>query len=125
MPTATVNGTTLDYTEHGDGEPVVFVHGGAADQRVWRHQLEAFGAHHRAIAISCRGSWPNDPPREDETLGLEDHVDDLVAFIRELGSGPVHLVGHSSPGGFGSLLIAHRRRPPGPIGHPGPPTVGA
>lgn len=108
MPTATVNGTTLDYTEKGTGEPVVFVHGGMADQRVWQHQVEAFGATHHAIAVSCRGSWPNDQPRAGDEISLETHVDDLAEFIRGLDAGPVHLVGHSSPGGFGSLLIAHR-----------------
>lgn len=108
MPTATVNGTTLDYTEKGTGEPVVFVHGGMADQRVWEHQVEAFGATHHAIAVSCRGSWPNDKPRDGDELSVDRHVDDLAGFVRGLGAGPVHLVGHSSPGGFGSLLLAHR-----------------
>ena len=108
MPTATVNGTTLDYTEKGTGEPVVFVHGGAADQRVWQHQVEAFGATHHAIAVSCRGSWPNDRPQAGDQISLDTHVDDLAEFIRDLDSGPAHLVGHSSPGGFGSLLVAHR-----------------
>lgn len=108
MPTATVNGTTLDYIEEGRGEPVVFVHGGSADQRVWEKQVHAFGAAHRAIFVSCRGSWPNDKPREGEEISLDTHVDDLAAFIRDLDGGPVHLVGHSSPGGFGSLLVAHR-----------------
>lgn len=108
MPTATINGTTLDYTEKGTGEPVVFVHGGMADQRVWQHQLEAFGATHHAIAVSCRGSWPNDRPRAGDEISLDTHVDDLAEFLRALDVGPVHLVGHSSPGGFGSLLIAHR-----------------
>lgn len=108
MPTATINGTTLDYTEKGTGEAVVFVHGGAADQRVWQRQMDAFAATHHAIAVSCRGSWPNDPPRPGDEISLDTHVDDLVGFIRGLDAGPVHLVGHSSPGGFGSLLIAHR-----------------
>lgn len=47
-------------------------------------------------------------PREGEEISLDHHVDDLAVFIRSLDAGPVHLVGHSSPGGFGGLLIAHR-----------------
>lgn len=107
MPTTAVNETTLSYVEEGHGVPVVFVHGGMADQRVWEHQIDQFGVHHRAIAVSCRGSWPNDKPREGEKIGVDTHADDLVQFIRNLDAGPVHLVGHSSPGGFGSLLVAH------------------
>ena len=33
MPTIEVNGTGLEYTERGVGEPVVFVHGGLNDLR--------------------------------------------------------------------------------------------
>jgi pimeloyl-ACP methyl ester carboxylesterase len=35
-------------------------------------------------------------------------VDDLVAFIGALDAGPVHLIGHSSPGGFASLCLARQ-----------------
>lgn len=108
MATATVNGTTLNFTEKGVGQPVVFVHGGMADQRVWESQVEAFSATHRAVAVSCRGSWPNEKPGEGDEISLDIHVDDIAGFIRELDAGPVHLVGHSSPGGFGGLLLAHR-----------------
>jgi hypothetical protein len=31
--TATINGTELAYIEHGQGPPVVFVHGGVGDYR--------------------------------------------------------------------------------------------
>lgn len=30
----------------------------------------------------------------------------MAQFVQALGAGPVHLVGHSSPGGFGSLRLA-------------------
>jgi pimeloyl-ACP methyl ester carboxylesterase len=37
--TATVNGATLAYREEGEGDPVVFVHGGLSDLRAWEQQL--------------------------------------------------------------------------------------
>jgi pimeloyl-ACP methyl ester carboxylesterase len=101
-----VNGTELHYAEQGQGQPVVFVHGGFGDHRVWDQQLDTFGADYRAIALSCRGSWPNEKLGPDETLTLDTFVDDLTAFIRAVDAGPVHLVGHSSPGGFASLCLA-------------------
>jgi pimeloyl-ACP methyl ester carboxylesterase len=106
MATVTVNGVDLAYIEHGQGEPVLFVHGGAGDYRVWDQQIDAFGAGYRAIALSCRGSWPNPKLRPDESITLDTFVDDLARFIQAFGAGPVHLVGHSSPGGFGSLRLA-------------------
>ena len=104
--TATVNGVDLAYVEQGRGEPVLLVHGGTGDYRVWEQQMDAFGAGYRVIALSCRGAWPNPKLRPDESITLDTFVDDLAQFIRALDAGPVHLVGHSSPGGFGSLRLA-------------------
>ena len=106
MSTATVNGVDLAYIEQGQGEPVLFVHGGAGDYRAWDQQMNAFGAGYRAVALSCRGYWPNPKLHPDEPITLDTFVDDLAQFVHALGAGPVHLVGHSSPGGFGSLRLA-------------------
>jgi non-heme chloroperoxidase len=104
--TARVNGTDLHYIEQGQGQPVVFVHGGFGDYRAWAQQWDAFARSHRAIAVSCRGSWPNEKLDPDATITLGTFVADLAEFLRTVGAGPVHLIGHSSPGGFGSLCLA-------------------
>jgi non-heme chloroperoxidase len=106
MSTATVNGVDLAYVEQGQGEPVLFVHGGVGDYRAWEQQMNAFGASYRTIALSCRGYWPNPKLGPDESITLDTFVDDLAKFVQALDAGPVHLVGHSSPGGFGSLRLA-------------------
>lgn len=108
MSTAIVNGIDLAYVEQGQGEPILLVHGGIGDYRDWEQQMDAFSANHRAIAVSCRGYWPNQKLRPDERITLDTFVDDLAEFIRLSSAGPVHLVGHSSPGGFGSLRLAMR-----------------
>jgi pimeloyl-ACP methyl ester carboxylesterase len=109
MPDVHVNGIQLAYAEQGAGQPVVFVHGGSGDQRVWENQLQAFGSKYRAIAVSCRGYYPSSKLQENEKITLDTFVEDLVGFVRALELAPVHLVGHSSPGGYGSLLLAHRQ----------------
>ena len=63
MPAATVNDIQLAYVEQGRGQPVVFVHGGLGDYRHFAGQMAAFAERHRAIAVSCRGYWPNEPLR--------------------------------------------------------------
>ena len=103
MPAATVNDIQLAYVEQGRGQPVVFVHGGLGDYRHFAGQMAAFAERHRAIAVSCRGYWPNEPLRPGEEITLDTFVNDIAAFITSLDAAPVHLVGHSSPGGFGSL----------------------
>jgi pimeloyl-ACP methyl ester carboxylesterase len=106
--TATINGTELSYIEHGRGQPVVFVHGGIGDCRDWDLQVPAFAARYRTIPLSCRGAWPNRKLEADEEITLDTFVEDLASFIKALELAPVHLVGHSSPGGFGGLLLASR-----------------
>jgi len=106
--TVKINGTELAYLEHGQGQPVVFVHGGVGDYREWDLQVPTFAAQFRTITLSCRGAWPNRKLEPDEKITLDTFVEDLAAFMRALDLAPVHLVGHSSPGGFGGLLLAHR-----------------
>jgi pimeloyl-ACP methyl ester carboxylesterase len=106
--TATINGTDLAYIEHGRGDPVVLVHGGVGDYREWDLQMPSFATSFRAIALSCRGAWPNPKIGPDEEITLDTFVEDLASFITALDLAPVHLMGHSSPGGFGGLLVAHR-----------------
>jgi pimeloyl-ACP methyl ester carboxylesterase len=71
MSTATVNGAGLAYVEQGQGEPVLFVHGGVGDYRAWDQQMSAFGAGYRVIALSCRGYWPNPKLRAGESITLD------------------------------------------------------
>ncbi len=104
---AKVNGTTLAYREQGEGAPVVFVHGAISDLRTWEHQLAAVGSSYRAVTYSRRFARPNersDPGGSDLSLLA---VEDLAAFLREIGAAPAHLVGNSY-GAYVSLVTAIR-----------------
>jgi pimeloyl-ACP methyl ester carboxylesterase len=105
--TATVHGTTLAYREEGKGEPVVFVHGGLSDLRTWEQQLPAVGRSYRAITYSRRFARPNEDIDPEAHDPWDAHIEDLAAFLRELGAAPAHLVGNSQ-GAFISLLTAIR-----------------
>jgi pimeloyl-ACP methyl ester carboxylesterase len=90
-----VNGVELEYVDEGSGVPVVFSHGGASDLRYWQPQRSAFASQHRFVAYSRRfhgsGTWP-----PDADASADAHVRDLVAIVRQLDAGPVHLVGFST-----------------------------
>ena len=102
-----VRGTTLFYTERGEGEPVVFVHGSISDYRTWGHQLDPIGQRYRAIAYSRRYHWPNAPVAPDGTSDMDTAVEDLAALLRALDAAPAHLVGNSF-GAYTSLVLARR-----------------
>jgi len=94
-----VNGARLPYLEQGSGAAVILVHGAVSDLRTWNPHREALAnSQYRAISYTQRyfgtepwgTSWP--------AFGVQTHSDDLVAFIRGLNAGPVHLVGWSYSG---------------------------
>lgn len=90
-----VNGTILHFIEQGSGQPVVLVHGGLSDYRMWEGQMEPFSEKYHVFAYSRRYAYPNDTSDDSAGYNVVPHAKDLAAFIQTLGVGPVHLVGHS------------------------------
>jgi pimeloyl-ACP methyl ester carboxylesterase len=93
-----VNGVSLSYVDQGSGAPIVFVHPALADLRVWDTLRPSVAKTHRFVAYNQRyfgtAAWPD----KGERFTKATQVDDLTAFIRGLGAGPVHLVGWSMSG---------------------------
>jgi pimeloyl-ACP methyl ester carboxylesterase len=100
-----INGVELHYLELGKGIPVIFVHGGLDDYRMWSAQVEQFAQSYHVIAYSRRYNFPNNNPhmRSDHSAILE--AEDLAALIKKLKLGRVHIVGHSY-GAFTALFLA-------------------
>ncbi|NOJ40740.1 alpha/beta fold hydrolase [Bradyrhizobium australiense] len=92
-----VNGTELAYVEVGQGEPVIFVHGGLQDYRMWLNHLPKFAERYRAIAYSRRNNYPNEVDPDGMPDGAADvHGEDLAALLQALGLSKVRVVAHSS-----------------------------
>ena len=67
--------------------------------------MEALSQSNRIIAVSLRHYFPERWDGKDGSFSWEQHVADLIAFIRALDAGPVDLVGHSR-GGYVTLEVA-------------------
>jgi pimeloyl-ACP methyl ester carboxylesterase len=98
----------LKYVEQGRGPAVVFVHGIPADHRVWDEQREVVSEHYRYLAIDQRYFGASPWPDDGRNYSLATHVNDLAAFIEQLGSPGVHVVG-ASYGGAVALVLAAKR----------------
>ncbi|MFJ2833637.1 alpha/beta fold hydrolase [Streptomyces sp. NPDC087263] len=98
MPVVRINGSRLNYEEHGTGDPVVMVTGTGAPGRMWRtHQVPALkAAGFKVITVDNRGIPPSDPCPEGFTL--DDMVADIAGLIDHLGAGPCRVVGFSLGG---------------------------
>jgi 2-hydroxy-6-oxonona-2,4-dienedioate hydrolase len=91
---AEVNGARLYYEIAGEGEPLVLVHAGIADSRMWDRQLGVFAHRYRVIRYDMRGFG-----RSAMVQGPYAHHEDLRALLNFLGIERVFLVGCSIGGG--------------------------
>ena len=87
----------MHYQIHGEGDPVVFVHGLGSSIRDWEQQIEFFAKHHQVIAMDIRGHGLSSKPQGNYSVGmLADDVIDLLDGL--LPSQAFTLVGHSLGG---------------------------
>jgi len=103
-----IKGYDMAFITEGEGLPLLLIHGSLYDYRYWAPQIEALAAAgFRVIAPSLRHYWPNDASGA-AWLSIEEHIEDMVAFITALDLGPIDLLGHSR-GGYIAFRIAERR----------------
>ncbi len=105
-----INDVPVHYTQHGDGEPVLVLHGAGVDHREAEACFEpALGAHH-----GLRRIYPDLPgmgrtPAPLTVRSADDVLDVLLGFVQELlGQQPARIVGHSA-GGYYGYGVAVRR----------------
>ena len=86
-------GRTLAAEDHGSGPPVVLVHEGIGDMRMWDDVLPALAERHRVVRYDLAGF--GESPLAGGPLS---HVDDLVAVMDAHGLERAALVGGSLGG---------------------------
>jgi pimeloyl-ACP methyl ester carboxylesterase len=96
VPTAEVNGQSLYYEVHGEGEPLLCVMGLAANTLAWTLQMQPFGERHKAVFFDNRDVGQSS--MADAPYTLEDMAQDALALADELELDSFHLVGVSMGG---------------------------
>ncbi len=92
---AAVHGAQIYYETMGAGHPLVFVHAGIADSRMWDDQFAVFAEQYRVIRYDIRGFGKSAmPPGPSSTSG------DLHGLLNVLGVAKAHVVGLSIGGGI-------------------------
>ncbi|KQX39963.1 hypothetical protein ASD04_04750 [Devosia sp. Root436] len=104
----TVGRAALAGWQVGEGLPVVFLHAGVCDKRMWQSQMAVVAEEGwQAIAYDRRGYGETESP--DETFN---HVDDLEAVLASLDIHAAVFVGCSMGGG---LALDFALRHPGRV----------
>ena len=96
MPTTEIDGRTIYYEEHGEGEPLLGVMGLAADTLSWALQVPAFSERHRLVVFDNRDVGRSSPFEGD--YEVTDMAHDALALADALELERFHLVGVSMGG---------------------------
>jgi pimeloyl-ACP methyl ester carboxylesterase len=95
---APVNGLNLYYEIHGDGQPLVLLHGGLGTiAGHWGDLLPALVQTYQVIAVELQGHGHT--ADIDRPLRYEAMADDIAALIAHLGLAPADIMGYSLGGG--------------------------
>src|SRR4051794_41090731 len=94
------------YDEHGDGEPLVLMHGGLTDSRFLEPNLGPLAERFHVYTPDRRGHGRT--PDVDGPITYQLMADDTISFLEQVVGGPAHLVGHSD-GAVVAMLVAMQR----------------
>src|SRR5262249_37506773 len=102
MTFAKINGADLYYEVEGDGDWLIFVHGGDSTHLAWWQQVYFFRKYYKCLTYDLRGLGQSEgvvdyPGASKDLLGLMDH----------LGIEAAHLNGWSA-GGWAVSLVAQQ-----------------
>ena len=98
---------SIYYEQHGEGNPVVLIHGGAVS---FQNNYAAFGwiecmnaAGLQVIGLDLRGHGKSDKPLDSGSYGTANLASDVLAVMDELDLKIVSVVGYS----LGSVVALH------------------
>lgn len=102
----TIHGARIHYKRKGDGMPLIFLHAGVADSRMWREQVDFFSRQFDVIAPDARGFGRSELPPQRWS-----RVEDLLGLVDALHLKPAHLVGCSMGGSLAiDFALEHGER---------------
>lgn len=98
-----VNGIELHWEEHGEGEPLLWIHGGMGHGADWQYVFKEPPAGYRLIAPDLRGHGASTNPSGSFTF--RQCASDLRGLLRHLGLPRIKAIGLSG-GGITALHMA-------------------
>lgn len=106
MPYVDNNGTTIYYELHGEGSPILFVHGSGGHHAAWWQQVVALRDRHTVVTVDLRGFGNSD---KDDSFDSLNFPADIAAVIEDADLTDVTLLGQSI--GAAAALKAALRMP--------------
>jgi len=104
MPYCPLPGAKLYYETHGEGPPIVFVHGSGGNHASWFYQTNAFASEFRVVVYDQRGFGNSE---DLDGRGRGGMVEDLGGLLDHLAIDRAVLVAQSLGGGTCAGFTAH------------------
>ncbi|HEU4980012.1 MAG TPA: alpha/beta fold hydrolase [Solirubrobacterales bacterium] len=90
-----VNGIRLYYEEHGEGAPIICIHGGGSSAVMWESAIDELARLGRVIAYDRRGCARSERPERYERTSVAEQAEDARALLDELDAAPAIVIGRS------------------------------
>jgi pimeloyl-ACP methyl ester carboxylesterase len=97
------------YKTYGAGPNVLLLHGWGASIDLYQGLLDRLAQHFTVYALDMPGVGRSDEP--PEAWCVDDYVDLVSAFIKEMGIKKTHLIGHSFGGRVITKMMNRPERP--------------
>ncbi len=91
-----IDGLNIEYTQKGNGIPVLLLHGWGSSFDVYKGVMSALEDRCRLVALNFPGCGNSDTMEKPWTL--DDYCDLVLKFIKEVGLDNPILIGHSHGG---------------------------
>lgn len=96
---APVNGLEMYFEVHGEGEPMILIHGGLGSTGMFHNIMPLLTQNRQVITVDLQGHGRT--ADIDRPLRYENFADDIAEFIRYIGLKKVDIVGYSMGAGAG------------------------
>ena len=103
------NGLTFRAREHGEGAPVLLLHGFPETSRMWVPLMERLGVEgFHCLAPDQRGYSPGARPADADEYTYDHFADDVFGLMDAMGWERAHLIGHDWGGLAGWAAVDKR-----------------
>ena len=101
-----VEGLRMAYVEHGEGDPILLLHGEPTWSYLYRHMIPLLAKAGRAIAPDLIGFGRSDKPAAPDAYSCKSHVRWLRGFVQALDLDRITLVCQDWGGSLGLRVLS-------------------
>ena len=102
-----MNKLSLYFEKHGQGPPLVLLHGFTGSSNNWKAHLPVLANHFQVITIDILGHGRSPSPTKITPYRMENIAQEIANIIEALSAEPINLLGYSMGGRLALFIAAH------------------